>query len=193
MTAVGDMTAWDDWLPEDPAARRLLRERAVRLARRAVDVTPVAITGELLAFRLGQEVYALDTRWVREVVPLAALTPVPMTPAYVIGLLHVRGEIYSVLDVQRLFGLPERGLSNRNKAVLLGDGRMAFGLLADEMVGVFRPAAAPAPPPDGLAAFQGGAAWLLGVLPDGTVVLDAAALLADERLVVKDAAGNMPR
>ena len=189
MREAGTLAVWDDWLPEDPAGRRLLRERAVRLARREADAGPAAAVEELLAFRLGREVYALGTRWVREVVPLAALTPVPMTPAFVVGLLHVRGEIYSVLDIQRLFGLPERGLSNRNKAVLLGDGRMAFGILADEMVGVFRPAAPPAPPPAGLAAFHGSGAWLAGVLPDGTVVLDAAALLADERLVVKDAGG----
>jgi len=64
----------------------ILRARARALARPR-ERTPVAEASlELLEFRLAQECYALETRYVREVYPLKDLTPLPCTPPFVLEL-----------------------------------------------------------------------------------------------------------
>ena len=103
----------------------------------------------------------------------------------ILGIVNVRGRILPVLDLKRFFGLPQRGLTDLHRIILLGDGRCEFGLLADLGVGVrmIPRAAIQASPP----AFAGiDSTYLLGVTADRLLVLDAAALLADPRLVVDE-------
>ena len=166
-------------------ARGVLRERARNLAR--VRSAPVAAESmlEVLEFQLADERYAVESRYVGEVQPLRSLTPVPCTPAFILGIVNVRGRILPVLDLKRFFGLPQRGLTDLHRIILLGDGRCEFGLLADLGVGVrmIPRAAIQASPP----AFAGiDSTYLLGVTADRLLVLDAAALLADPRLVVDE-------
>ena len=89
----------------------------------------------------------------------------------------------AVVDVKKFFGLAERGLVRLNRIVVLRGEQMEFGLLADEILGVERIAVARIEPP--VAPFTGiRRDYLIGVGPGSLVVLDAHALLNDERLVI---------
>src|SRR5262245_56247170 len=84
-----------------------LRTRARQLAQRPVDEDAGATT-EVLTFRLGDETYAAGLRQLAAVQSARGLTPVPCAPAYVAGLLNVRGEVVSVLDLAGALELPTR-------------------------------------------------------------------------------------
>ena len=160
----------------------LLRERARRLARPAAREA----TGEacdVLEFGLAGERYALEAARVLDVQPLRELAPLPGTPPFLRGIVSVHGTLVGVVDLRKFFGLPERGIADLHRVVLLGDGAQAIGLLADTVEGV---AALDLALVQTSLPTLGGirADFVRGVTADGLVVLDAAAILADPRLVV---------
>jgi purine-binding chemotaxis protein CheW len=162
----------------------VLQARAQALARRA-EPAESGQTLEVLEFRLASERYAMETRYVRAVHPLRNLSPLPCTPAFVTGVVNLRGHIVPVLDLKKFFGLPEQGLTDLHRVILVGDGDFEFGLLADVDVGMRAiPADRIQPAPvtlDGV-----GADYLKGVMPDGLVLLDMATILADPRILVDE-------
>jgi purine-binding chemotaxis protein CheW len=127
--------------------------------------------------------YGVESLYVREVYPLKELTPLPCTPPFVLGIINVRGQILSVVDLRQFFDLPAQRLTDLNKVIVLHDGTMAFGILADAILGVR------VIPPDGvqpsLPTLTGiRAAYLKGVTGERLVILDAAKLLTDKALIV---------
>lgn len=168
----------------DPLDARLavLKERARRIAREQ-QAAPSDQQIEILVFQLAWENYAVETSFAREVFPLDDLTPIPCTPAFILGVINLRGELCPVIDLKRLFGLPEQGLANATSAVILKSATMEFGILADVIVGVRSLALGEIqPPPATLTGIN--ATFLRGVSADRTVVLDAASLLAHPMIVV---------
>jgi purine-binding chemotaxis protein CheW len=142
---------------------------------------------EIVEFLLAYERYGIETSYVHEVHPLKDLTPVPCTPAFVLGIINVRGRILSIVDLKKFFDLPEKGLGELNKVIILRSDSMEFGVLADAIVGV---RALP------LAGLQAAIPtltgvreeYLKGITKDRVAVLDAGKILADKRIIVDDQA-----
>ncbi|MDD5434041.1 MAG: chemotaxis protein CheW, partial [Nitrospira sp.] len=84
---------------------------------------------EVVEFSLAHERYAIQTDYVREIIVLHELISIPCTPPYVSGIINIRGDIISVIDLKRFFDLPEKGLSDLNKVIILYYEDMIFGIL----------------------------------------------------------------
>jgi purine-binding chemotaxis protein CheW len=169
--------------PSAEKRRSILKERARALAR---VVEPEAAAGmpiDLIEFRLASEAYAIESAFVREVHPLKDFTPLPGTPSFVLGIVNLRGQILSVVDLRSFFNLPARGLGDLNKVIVLRDDRMELGILADEVTGVRAISRNSIQPP--IPTLTGiGAEYLLGITDGGMIILDANAILRNERIVV---------
>ena len=173
------------WAPDAEAAKRLLKARARALAREPAKDEADDDYIEVVEFVLAYEQYAVETRHVREIHPLEHLTPLPCTPAFVLGIVNVRGEILSVIDLRKFFDLPEKGLTDLNKVIVLESENMLFGVLADAVIGARRVRVADIQP--SLPTLTGvREAYLMGVTAERTVILDAEKLLADETIVVQE-------
>jgi purine-binding chemotaxis protein CheW len=165
--------------------RDILRARAANLAKeRDNHVLPSGIL-EVLTFMLGQERYGIETRYVREVAPMNELTPLPGSPSFVMGIVNIRGQVVSVIDIRKLFELPQRGVGDQDRIIVLQDGAMEFGILGNSILGVVTIT------PDELEAalptLSGvRAEFLKGVMRDRTAVLDGSRLLTDEKVIVRE-------
>jgi purine-binding chemotaxis protein CheW len=172
---------------KDPApdTAAILRGRARALARVADDGVPDGQSLEILEFALANERYAVETRFVDEVQHLHALTTLPGTPPFVRGVVNLRGRILPVYDLKKFFALPEAGLTDLHRIVVVRRADFVLGLLADQVIGVrtlSRTTLAPS-----LATLTGiGAEFLLGVSEQRLVVLDLERILAEEKLVIDD-------
>lgn len=174
--------------PEALAAevqRAVLKARAQALAQgmRHIDLSTDRV--DMLIFTAGKEAFAVEARYVREVVPLEELTSVPCTPPFVAGIVNVRGQILSVLDLQVFLRLPTRGFVDRNTVIVLRDEGMEFGVLVVEVQGV-RSVAAGEIQTSIRPVSEFADAFLRGVLGDGVVVLDAARLLGESSIIVHE-------
>ena len=161
----------------------ILRKRARALAEPPLQVRGTEADLEVLEFLLTYETYAIELCWIAETYPLRDLTPLPGTPLFVAGIVNVRGRILSVIDIRRFFDLPEKGLTDLNKVIILHDGKMEFGILADEIIGTSSlPLADVQPPLPTLTGIR--EEYLKGVTRERTVLLDGAKLLTDRNLIV---------
>jgi purine-binding chemotaxis protein CheW len=131
----------------------------------------------------------VETRHVTEVYPLKDLTRVPCTPPFVAGIVNVRGRIVPVFDFRRFFGLPEQGLPDLHRIVIIQGDDMELGLLADVTLGVrsipMEDVQAPLPTLTRI-----GSQYLSGMTGDHLIILDASRILADQQLVVHEEVEN---
>ncbi|HEY3653661.1 MAG TPA: chemotaxis protein CheW [Steroidobacteraceae bacterium] len=173
----------------DAETDRILRARAQALARPSSSAPAPSTMLELLEFRLASERYALEIRHVQDVHPLRDLTPLPCTPPFVLGIVNLRGRILPVLDLKKFFELPEQGLTDLHRIILVRGNDLELGLLADVIVGVRSVAAdslQPAPP-----TFTGiRADYLKGIGEERLVVLDLGRILSDPRIIVHEEVDN---
>lgn len=173
------------WAPSPEVIQRILKARALALAQEPASVETADERIEIVEFMLAHERYAIESHYVREVYPLENLTPLPCTPGFVLGIVNVRGEILSVIDIKKFFDLPEKGLTDLNKVIVLQSDNMLFGILADAIVGVRHiPMTDIQPSLPTLTGVR--EEYLKGVTPERLVILDASRLLMDAGIVVRE-------
>jgi purine-binding chemotaxis protein CheW len=168
---------------QDP--QQVLRNRARALARSVERADDAQAFLAVLEFRLGGERYAIETRYVVEVLPLQMLTPLPCTPPFIAGLVNVRGRIVTVLDLKKFFGLPGSGLTDSHRVIHVESHGIDLGLLADTGVALQRIGLAALHPPPPVAGGRR-AHYLRGVTGDPVMVLDMGRILADPGIIVHE-------
>ncbi len=167
---------------ESEKIKKQLSERATALAR-PEEGPPETSTIEVIKFRLVYRDYAAEMRFVREVVLTREITPVPTAPDHIVGVCPVRGEIIPLVDLRVLLSIPEKGLTDLNQVIVLTDGHITFGILADQITGISTlpmeeiqkagPEYAPGEPN-----------YIFGVVSSGLMVINAAAILSDPKMIV---------
>jgi purine-binding chemotaxis protein CheW len=176
-------TASERLTPEQ--VQQVMDRRAATLARvpdRRPDSSEIL---EVITFPLGQEQFAVETVFVREVYRSGDITPLPGSPAFVVGLTNLRGEVLAVMDLRKFFGIDAAEEGAHPQVVVLGNDRVEFGILVDDVYEVTTLRLEEILEPPGSVA---GASrdYLRGVTKDALSVLDGAALLKDERLYVDE-------
>lgn len=161
---------------------RILEARAAVLAQE-----PGAVKGRdsfaIVEFLVANEHYGIESRYIREVYPIKDYTPLPGTPSFVLGLINVHGQIVSIIDMKKFFDLPDKGMSDLNKAVIIHNDNMEFGILADELLGVRNIELSEIqPPPPTLTGIR--EKYLRGITREQIIILDAKRLLEDKNIVV---------
>lgn len=166
-------------------ARQILKARAKALARPPESLKHTEAVIEVIEFGLAQERYAIPTAAVREVYPLKDLTPLPCTPPFVLGVINLRGQILPVIDIKKFFDLPQQGITDLHKVIIVHHEEMDLGILADVVLGVRAvPLNALQPSLPTLAGIR--EEYLKGVTAERLVVLDVTRILADPRIIVHE-------
>ena len=165
--------------------KKILKERADLLK---IQVEKEEITGEQLEgleFLLADERYAIDANYVCEVIPLKELTQLPCTPDFILGIINVRGKIIAVIDIKQFFNLPEKGITELNRVVIVKYEDIELGILADEIIGstqIF---------PDKLQSSIPTITdirndYLLGVTQDRLIIFNIKEFLLNEKIIINE-------
>jgi purine-binding chemotaxis protein CheW len=113
-------------------------------------------TVEMATFYVGDSLCGMDILKVQEINKLLDMTEVPMAPDYVKGILNLRGQIVTVIDLGKKLGLSinEMGLDTRN--IIVNSNNEYIGLLVDRIGDVERTDEAKIePPPANIGGIQG--------------------------------------
>lgn len=96
---------------------------------------------EFLCFRVANEIYAISIMDIKEIIKPREVTEVPRVPAYVSGVLSLRGIIIPVFHMRHRLGLPTAGSSAKERIVVVKKGEDYCGLFVDEVIQVVKIAA----------------------------------------------------
>lgn len=130
---------------------------------------------QVLSFHLGNESYGIDVAVIRGIRPLERLSRVPAAPNFYRGVVNVRGQIITVLDLRAFFGMDAPALP-KAELVLVGAGDMTLALLAERVDDVEMIPRTMVEPVE--------MSYARGISHSRLILLDMISLLHDERLIV---------
>jgi len=84
-----------------------------------------------LTFHLGEEDYGLEIRHVIEIVVMQEITTVPDMPDFVIGVINLRGQVISVIDIRTRFKLEVREYDDRTCIIVVRINDVSVGIIVD--------------------------------------------------------------
>lgn len=87
-------------------------------------------------FRLADELYGVNVMQIREVLRYTEITPVPGAPYYVLGIINLRGNVVTVIDTRKRFGLPPGEVDNNSRIVIVEVDGQVIGMLVDSVAEV---------------------------------------------------------
>ena len=92
-----------------------------------------------VTFRLENESYGINVTQVREVLRVSEIAPVPGTPHYVLGIINLRGNVVTVMDTRKRFGLRDREPGSDDDAtriVIIEVDEQEVGIMVDSVAEV---------------------------------------------------------
>ncbi|MEN0067150.1 MAG: chemotaxis protein CheW [Myxococcota bacterium] len=88
-------------------------------------------TSKYLTFVLGSETYGLDIQYVREIIGILPITPLPDVPTWIKGVINLRGKVIPIMDVRARFMLEELPYGGRTCIIVVMVQEWWVGLVVD--------------------------------------------------------------
>jgi purine-binding chemotaxis protein CheW len=89
-----------------------------------------------VTFRLDSELYGINVLQVQEVLRYTDIVPVPGAPDFVLGIINLRGNVVTVIDTRKCFGLAPHDPDDATRIVIIESGKQVAGLLVDSVAEV---------------------------------------------------------
>ncbi|HYE36806.1 chemotaxis protein CheW [Methylocaldum sp.] len=89
-----------------------------------------------VTFRLGEETYGINVMQVQEVLRITEIAPVPGAPDYVVGIINLRGNVVTVIDTRKRFGLFPKEPDDASRIVIIEAEDQVIGILVDSVAEV---------------------------------------------------------
>jgi purine-binding chemotaxis protein CheW len=120
-------------MPEAPITARGRRD----LARQGASGEREHLE-EYIGFRVADEAFGLPLTSIREILKPPPVTEVPRARPDIVGIVSVRGQITTVIDLRRRLGFPARTLTIHSRILLVAGMDETLGILVDEVTQVYR-------------------------------------------------------
>jgi purine-binding chemotaxis protein CheW len=93
---------------------------------------------QLVVFTLGEEEFGVDISQVREIVRLVQITYLPKAPAFIEGVVNLRGQVLAVIDLSKRLGISSRERGENTRIIVVEVGENTVGMLVDSVSEVLR-------------------------------------------------------
>ncbi|ABC31840.1 MULTISPECIES: chemotaxis protein CheW [Hahella] len=91
---------------------------------------------QYVTFKLDHETYGINVMQIQEVLRYTEIAPVPGAPDYVLGIINLRGNVVTVIDTRKRFGLSEAEVSDHTRIVVIEVDNQVVGILVDSVAEV---------------------------------------------------------
>ncbi|MFO7890297.1 MAG: chemotaxis protein CheW [bacterium] len=163
----------------------ILKHRAKLLAEEQKKKEADESTVEIIEFLLSYERYGIESSYIKEVYSMKDFTTIPCTPDFVKGITNLRGEIISIVDIKKFFNLPEKGLTDLNRVLIVKKNNMKMGILADRILGV-KIVSNNNIKKDFISMNDKRSKYLEGITPDHLIILNIEKILTDPNFIVDE-------
>jgi purine-binding chemotaxis protein CheW len=93
---------------------------------------------QIVVFELGKERYGVNIHTIREIIRYSEVTQVPETPAYVDGVLNIRGTITTIVSLRDILGLPRIERNEKTRVLIMDLHDSNIGVVVDSVSEVLR-------------------------------------------------------
>lgn len=127
---------------------------------------------QLVTFSIGDEEFGVDILKVQEIIRTMEITKVPRAPAFVEGVINLRGKVIPIIDLRKRFGLQARNHDKNTRIIVIEINNMIVGFVVDSVSEVLRiPASTVEPPPPVVAGLESEYISGVGKLEDRLLIL----------------------
>jgi purine-binding chemotaxis protein CheW len=127
---------------------------------------------QLVSFNIGSEEFGIDILKVQEIIRLITITKVPNSPAFVEGVVNLRGRVIPVIDLRIKLGLARKEHNNNTRIIVVDINDTTIGFIVDAVNEVLRiPANITEPPPQIVAGIDSDFITAVGKLEDRLLIL----------------------
>src|SRR5512136_2393008 len=91
---------------------------------------------QVACFRLADDIYAVDIMRIKEIIRPQKLTALPKSPAFVEGVLNLRGQVIPVIDLRKKFEMPLRDIDPNRRLLIITLAGCVMGIAVDEVTEV---------------------------------------------------------
>ena len=88
---------------------------------------------QYITFTVGEELFGVNIMCVEEIITPRAVTAIPRTPDYFLGIINLRGEVISIIDMRTRFGIPQRKNTSDSRVVVIHSNGLKLGMLVDKI------------------------------------------------------------
>ncbi len=88
-------------------------------------------TVQVIVFRLGEERYGVDISQVREIIRPSQITRIPNAPDFVEGVINLRGQITTIVNLRKRFGMPPKPIDNDTRIIVVEYNNAVIGMMVD--------------------------------------------------------------
>lgn len=127
--------------PQDEASKTIMAKRTGELAEKS---SLRLMTGDLqaknkyISFNLNKDFYCISLDYVKEVLKDTSITNVPGTPDFIEGIMNLRGDYITVINLKKFLSLPEGNSENdKNPVVIIKCNELKLALLIDKINELF--------------------------------------------------------
>jgi purine-binding chemotaxis protein CheW len=107
--------------------------RALELSRSQEARADAGGSLKMITFRLGSDRYGVSLEMVREIQRAGRITPVPTAPDFVSGVVNLRGNVLSVVDIRVFFSLPGVVMGEKTRILVVEDEGLIVGILVEKV------------------------------------------------------------
>jgi purine-binding chemotaxis protein CheW len=88
-------------------------------------------TVQVIVFRLGEERYGVDISQVREIIRPSQITRIPNAPDFVEGVINLRGQITTIVNLRKRFGMSPKPIDNDTRIIVVEHNNAIIGMMVD--------------------------------------------------------------
>jgi len=86
---------------------------------------------KIIVFALGHEEYGVEVEKVKTIERMQPMTRVPKTPAFIKGVINLRGVVIPIIDPRSRFGLPEQAVTDNSRMIIVAANQIEVGMIVD--------------------------------------------------------------
>lgn len=126
--------------PQDDASKSLMQKRTRAIAEKS---SLRLASGELhaknkyISFNLNNDFYCIALDYVKEVLKDTNITNVPGTPEFIEGIMNLRGDYITVINLKKFLSLPETTITEKKPVVIIKCNELKLALLIDKINELF--------------------------------------------------------
>jgi purine-binding chemotaxis protein CheW len=126
--------------PVDQASIDKFAKRALKLQKELRIETDSLNYQEdyYISFALNEEIYCINLKYVREITKLknVSLTKVPCVPEFITGIINLRGDFITIIDIKKFLNVPKTNITEKTKIIVIKTESIQIGLLVDDVFGI---------------------------------------------------------